>query len=75
MTKAEQLLDDKRIKTVCGIGQGHKCCRYLVCGQYGFECAKHHTLLKQELDRRVATETIHARGDNCAGWIKLQHMN
>jgi len=28
------------IKNVCKIGQGHDCCRYLLAGKDGFECAK-----------------------------------
>lgn len=56
----------EHIKEVCKIGQGHQCCRYLVMGGKGFECAK-HTELKMLLDTRVATETITARGDNCEG--------
>lgn len=56
----------EHILNVCKIGQGHDCCRYLVMGTEGFECAK-HTELKTLLDNRVATETITARGDNCEG--------
>jgi hypothetical protein len=57
---------NEHVKNVCRIGQGHSCCRYLVMGGNGFECAK-HTELKTLLDTRVATETITARGDNCMG--------
>lgn len=28
------------IKNVCKIGQGHACCRYLLMGPKGWECAK-----------------------------------
>lgn len=54
------------IKDICKIGQGHQCCRYLVMGTQGFECAKHSELAKL-LDQRVETQTITARGDNCEG--------
>jgi len=57
---------NEHIKNVCKIGQGNECCRYLVMGGRGFECAK-HTSLATTLDLRVETETIVARGDNCDG--------
>ena len=56
----------EHVKNVCKIGQGHDCCRYLVMGREGFECAK-GTSLQPHLDTRVMTETITARGDNCEG--------
>lgn len=56
----------EHIGKVCRIGQGHDCCRYLMMGSGGFECAK-LTGLKGMLDRRVEEETITARGDNCDG--------
>lgn len=52
------------VKNVCKIGQGNTCCRYLVMGSKGFECAK-FTSLKKLLDDRVMTNTITAQGDNC----------
>jgi hypothetical protein len=57
---------NEHIKDVCKIGQGHNCCRYLMMGAGGFECAKHGTL-QALLDSRVEMETIVARGDNCEG--------
>jgi len=30
----------EHVKNVCKIGQGNDCCRYLVLGAEGFECAK-----------------------------------
>jgi hypothetical protein len=54
------------IKDTCKIGQGHDCCRYLIMGSKGFECAK-VTILKAHLDERVRQESIVARGDNCEG--------
>jgi hypothetical protein len=55
-----------QIKNVCKIGQGSDCCRYLMMGPKGFECAK-HTELKTLLDKRVMLKTITAQGDNCEG--------
>jgi len=57
---------NEHVKTVCKIGQGHDCCRYLVMGMQGFECAK-HSAMASHLDMRVAQESITARGNNCEG--------
>jgi len=55
-----------QIEEVCKIGQGNDCCRYLVVGPNGFECAK-HTALKRYLDTRVTNKLITAQADNCEG--------
>lgn len=57
---------NNQIKNICKIGQIHDCCRYLVMGTKGFECMK-NTSMSTLLDKRVETETIVARGDNCEG--------
>ena len=54
----------EEVKTICKLGQGTECCRYLVCGTSGFECVK-GTDTGRFLDSRVAKGTITARGDNC----------
>ena len=51
---------------VCKAGQGHNCCRYVVAGSAGIECAKHSSF-RTLLDKRVLEENIVARGDNCEG--------
>ncbi len=33
-------ISDSDVKEVCRIGQGEKCCAYLVVGGKGFECVK-----------------------------------
>lgn len=48
----------------CKIGQGAACCRYLVVGSLGLECAK-LTPLRDVLDARVGQ--MSAKGDNCDG--------
>jgi hypothetical protein len=53
-------------KTVCKVGQGRECCRYLTCGPNGWSCEK-HTALGRTLDKRVEEKSIGARGDNCLG--------
>ena len=60
-------LSKKYMKEICKIGQGAHCCRYLICGSKGFECAKLHQDLMAALDMRVASGTMTARGDNCEG--------
>jgi hypothetical protein len=57
---------NNQVRNVCKAGQRNACCRYLVIGPMGFECAK-NTELKAYLDSRVAMETMVARGDNCEG--------
>lgn len=58
--------DRDRVQDVCKIGQGAECCRYLMAGGSGFECAK-KTSLAEVLDARVETGSMAARGDNCPG--------
>ena len=61
------MLSEKRIKTICKIGQEHACCRYLLCGADGFLCGKMNPHLKEQLDDRVKRKDMVARGDNCDG--------
>lgn len=58
--------DDEWARTVCLIGKGNACCRYLTMSPGGFSCEKHSTL-RETLDRRVAHRQMVARGDNCEG--------
>ena len=55
------------LQSVCKIGQGKTCCRYLVTGINGFQCAK-LTSLRLTLDARVEADTMTAQGDNCDGY-------
>jgi len=59
-------VDDAHAKTVCKIGQGAACCRYLAMGGNGWSCEKGSNL-RYHLDARVAQGTMNARGDNCDG--------
>lgn len=61
------LIDDTRVRDICKIGQGAECCRFLVGGSQGFECAKHIPSLASHLNMRVLIEDIVARGNNCDG--------
>jgi hypothetical protein len=64
---ALHLIPDDKLKTVCKIGQGHECCRYIVAGADGIECAKLQPVLQLQIDQRVASGQFTARGDNCEG--------
>lgn len=62
-------LDNNKMKTVCKIGQGKDCCRYLVVGANGFACIKNNKDIKKLLDDRVKANTMNAVGDNCKGGV------
>ena len=66
MEELKNPLSNKHFHKVCKSGQGADCCRYVVAGSKGIECAKFSSL-KEILDKRVAEESMVARGDNCAG--------
>lgn len=57
---------DEYVKTVCAIGQGELCCRYLTMSPQGWSCEKHGSL-QRTLDIRAENKTMVARGDNCDG--------
>jgi hypothetical protein len=65
---------NKMVTETCKIGQGHDCCRYLVVGPDGLECAKQNTRAKTTLDLRVELGTIVARGDNCDGFTAAESI-
>ena len=58
--------DKEWLTSICQIGKGNRCCRYLTCGFKGWKCAK-MTDLKSEIDKRVAAGQFSAKGDNCDG--------
>ena len=57
---------NKHVKNVCKIGQGADCCKYLVAGGKGFECAKHDPSDKAVIDANWSESNV-AQGDNCDG--------
>lgn len=57
--------DDMTVRSICKIGQGAECCRYLTMGGGGWSCEKLNPEGKAMLDARVAGMT--AKGDNCDG--------
>ena len=60
-------LDQNQYVNVCKLGQGSKCCRYLVAGMEGLECGKLQDGLRKIIDQRVADGQFMAIGDNCEG--------
>jgi hypothetical protein len=60
-------MDGSWLHEVCLIGQGARCCRYIVCGPGGFDCAKHDPVISRTVDARVEARTMNARADNCPG--------
>ena len=61
---------DEHVKTVCKIGQGAACCRYLTAGGGGFSCAK-FTSLREGPDERAKDKKMNALGDNCGGMLQM----
>lgn len=59
-------VDTDYAKTVCKIGQGEKCCRYLVMSPKGWSCEK-LTTTAMTLDDRVQQGKMVSAGDNCEG--------
>lgn len=68
MNELKNPLSEEHIQNVCKIGQGNDCCRYLVAGSSGIECAKHSSL-KKILDDRADAKQMVAQADNCEGVI------
>ena len=59
-------MDIGHAKDICKLGQAEDCCRYLMVGGNGFECAK-LTKLKKTIDKKVKSGIFKAQGDNCDG--------
>lgn len=58
--------DNEWTQTVCRIGQGHDCCRYLTMGRNNWSCEK-KSEMKQTIDLKVLLGQFTARADNCDG--------
>lgn len=57
----------KHVVNVCRIGQGAKCCKYLVMGSSGFECMKIDKRNKLIIEQQWGATQHVAQGDNCGG--------
>ena len=61
------IIPTETLLRICKIGRGVACCRYIVSGGNGFECAKHEPDLNRQINERVNEGLFVARGDNCKG--------
>jgi len=57
-------ISDEYARTVCRVGLGASCCKYICVGEDGFECHK-LTSLKSTIDERA--KSMAAKSDNCDG--------
>lgn len=54
------------------MGQGVRCCKYLLLTTNGFKCAKIDPKAKAVVDSNWATHPHVAQGDNCVGQANLE---
>lgn len=59
-------ITDDRLREICKLGKGAKCCRYLACGANGFICLKNQPEAAT-IALRIKQGTFNATGDNCDG--------
>jgi len=59
-----KFIDKETAKNLCKLGKGKECCRYLMCGKSGLECAK-NTPFALIIDKKVRSGVFFAQGDNC----------
>ncbi len=66
---ADNMLTISHIHSTCKPGCGEKCCRYLICSQDGFGCARisGNMSMAHTLDDKVRKDEITAKGINCGG--------
>lgn len=65
---------NEHIRDICKIGQGVICCKYLLAGANGFECAKIQPDWKLIVDNNWETTPHVAQGDNCEGKKDLSSL-
>jgi len=59
--------DDPRLKSLCRIGEGKLCCRWLARGGKGYFCAKLDPEIRAWIEQESAAGRVGAQGDNCDG--------
>lgn len=64
---SNQLENDRRLKSLCRVGEGERCCRWLARGWNGYFCAKLDRGVAPYIAERFAAGTLGAKGDNCPG--------
>lgn len=62
----EVKLSDDEAKTICGIGQGDKCCAFLTMSPTGFECIRLSYPANVTIFKRLEKGTMNAKGEG--GW-------
>ena len=58
----EIILEGKEPQEICRLGQGEKCCAFLVCGSKGFECIRKSPSISAEIFSRLEKGTMNAKG-------------
>lgn len=71
--KNDKITDHVRL--ICKIGEGEKCCKYLVMGTEGFECMKADKESKKIVDDNWAVTSHVSQGDNCTGVKNFNILN
>lgn len=62
-------LTAEEAKEICRLGQGEKCCPFLVCGADGFECCRKVSPINATIFHRIGKGTMNAKGKEC-DWEK-----
>lgn len=62
----EVRMTGEEAKTICRIGQGSKCCAFLVAGGNGFECMRMSYPANGSIFGRLEAGTMNAKGEG--GW-------
>ena len=59
-------LEGDEPKDICKLGQGNRCCAWLVVSSEGFECLRMDYPNNTSIDTRIRNGTIAAKGEG--GW-------
>lgn len=56
-------LDAEETRKICKLGQGEKCCAYLVMGADGFQCSKKESTLSEQISGRLILGILKHKGE------------
>lgn len=59
------LLTGDEVKSICRVGQGAKCCPYVLVGHEGFECWRMNYPDNGFIVNRIMEGTMNAKGPAC----------
>jgi len=62
----EVTVTDEEAKEICKLGEGDKCCAFLVMGSGGFECIRMSYPMNGTIFSRLKEGTMNAKGEG--GW-------